>query len=42
MIRWDAPLQLFERWVLDEGVEIAGQELAVGDEIAMLFGARRP
>jgi cytochrome P450 len=39
MIRWDAPLQLFERWVLDEGVEIAGQQLAVGDEIAMLFGS---
>jgi cytochrome P450 len=39
MLRWDAPLQLFERWVLDEGVEIAGQPLAVGDEIAMLFGA---
>ena len=25
MIRWDAPLQLFERWVLDDGVEIAGR-----------------
>ncbi len=39
MVRWDSPLQLFERWVLDEGVEIAGQRLQVGDEIAMLFGA---
>jgi cytochrome P450 len=39
MVRWDSPLQLFERWVLDEGVEIAGQPLRVGDEIAMLFGA---
>jgi cytochrome P450 len=39
MIRWDAPLQLFERWVLDEGVEIGGQPLSVGDEIAMLFGS---
>jgi cytochrome P450 len=39
MIRWDAPLQLFERWVLDDGVEIAGQPLRVGDEIAMLFGS---
>jgi cytochrome P450 len=39
MLRWDAPLQLFERWVLDEGVEIAGQQLHVGDEVAMLFGA---
>jgi len=39
MLRWDSPLQLFERWVLDDGVVIAGQELRVGDEIAMLFGA---
>jgi cytochrome P450 len=39
LIRWDAPLQLFERWVLDEGVVVAGQELAVGDEVAMLFGS---
>lgn len=39
MLRWDSPLQLFERWVLDEGVEIAGHALAVGEEVAMLFGA---
>jgi cytochrome P450 len=39
MLRWDAPLQLFERWVLDADVEVAGQRLNLGDEIAMLFGA---
>jgi len=39
MIRWDPPLQLFERWVLEEGVEIAGQPVPFGDEVAMLFGA---
>jgi cytochrome P450 len=39
MLRWDAPLQLFERWSLAEGVEIDGQALAVGDEVAMLFGS---
>ncbi|CAN5413762.1 cytochrome P450 [soil metagenome] len=39
MIRWDGPLQLFERWVLDEGVVVAGRPLAVGDTIAMLFGS---
>ena len=39
LVRYDAPLQLFERWILDDGVSIAGQPLAVGDEIAMLFGA---
>lgn len=39
MLRWDSPLHLFERWVLEEGVEIAGQPMKVGDEVAMLFGA---
>lgn len=39
MLRWDSPLQLFERWVLEEDVEIAGRRLQVGDEVAMLFGA---
>ncbi|MEM7323960.1 MAG: cytochrome P450 [Actinomycetota bacterium] len=39
LLRFDPPLQLFERWVLEEGVVVAGQELAVGDEIAMLFGS---
>ncbi len=39
LLRFDSPLQLFERWVLEEGVVIAGHELAVGDEVAMLFGS---
>ena len=39
LLRWDSPLQLFERWVLEDSVEIAGQPIAVGDEIAMLFGS---
>lgn len=39
MLRWDAPLQLFERWVLEPGVEIAGRPIAVGEEVAMLFGS---
>jgi cytochrome P450 len=39
MLRWDPPLHLFERWVLEEGVEIAGRSIAVGQEVAMLFGA---
>lgn len=39
MLRWDPPLQLFERWALETGVEIAGQPIAVGQEVAMLFGA---
>ncbi len=39
MLRFDPPLQLFERWVLDDGIEIAGHSFSVGDEIAMLFGS---
>ena len=39
LLRWDSPLQLFARWVLQPGVEIAGQPLAVGDQVAMLFGS---
>ena len=39
MLRWDPPLHLFERWVLEEGVVIAGQPIDVGQEVAMLFGA---
>jgi cytochrome P450 len=39
MLRWDSPLQLFERWVLEDDVEIAGQPLRVGQEVAMLFGS---
>lgn len=39
LIRFDSPLQMFERWVLDEGVEIAGHAIPVGAEVAMLFGS---
>lgn len=39
MLRWDAPLQLFERWVLADDVEIAGRKFGFGDKIGMLFGS---
>lgn len=39
MLRWDAPLQLFERWVLEDGVQIAGRTFAVGERIGMMFGS---
>ena len=40
MTRYDAPLQMFERWVLDcDGVDIAGHHIPYGSEIAMLFGS---
>ncbi|MFC8989238.1 MULTISPECIES: cytochrome P450 [unclassified Streptomyces] len=38
LMRYDTPLQLFERWVLDE-IEIDGQVIPRGAEIAMLFGS---
>ncbi len=39
MLRWDAPLQLFERYVLADDVEIAGKQFSFGDRIGMLFGS---
>src|ERR671937_1270758 len=39
MIRLDPPLQLFERWVLTDGVEVGGAAIPSGGKIAMLFGA---
>ncbi len=39
MLRWDASSQLFERWVIEPGVEIAGTAVEVGQEVAMLFGS---
>ncbi len=39
LLRWDSPLQLFGRWVLERDVDIAGQRLELGDEVAMLFGS---
>lgn len=37
-MRYDTPLQLFERWVLDE-IEIDGTTIPRGAEVAMLFGS---
>ena len=39
LLRWDSPLQMFERWVLEPGVTIAGRPMSVGEEVAMLFGS---
>ncbi|MCX5131902.1 MULTISPECIES: cytochrome P450 [unclassified Streptomyces] len=38
LLRYDTPLQLFERWVLDD-IEIDGTTVPRGAEIAMLFGS---
>ncbi len=39
LIRWDPPLQLFERWVLEDGVEVAGLPVPRGEKLALLFGS---
>ncbi|MZD04775.1 cytochrome P450, partial [Streptomyces sp. SID5785] len=38
LLRYDTPLQLFERWVLDD-IEIAGTIVPKGSEVALLFGS---
>ncbi|MFI0262467.1 cytochrome P450 [Streptomyces sp. NPDC017056] len=38
LLRYDTPLQLFERWVLDD-IEIGGTVIPRGSEVALLFGS---
>ncbi|MBP2704289.1 cytochrome P450 [Microbispora sp. RL4-1S] len=38
LMRWDTPLQMFERWVLED-VEIGGVTVPRGKEVALLFGS---
>ncbi|MEU9607952.1 cytochrome P450 [Streptomyces sp. NPDC048057] len=38
LMRYDTPLQMFERWVLDD-IEIDGTVVPRGSELALLFGA---
>jgi cytochrome P450 len=38
LLRWDTPLQMFERWVLEE-VEIDGTVVPRGAELGLLFGS---
>jgi cytochrome P450 len=39
MIRYDPPLQLFERWVLTDDFAIGDQPIPRGDKVALLFGS---
>lgn len=39
LLRYDPPLQLFERWVLEDGVQVDGVPIPRGEKIAVLFGA---
>src|SRR5882757_3374995 len=38
MLRYDTPLQMFERWVLDD-IEVGGAVVPRGSEVALLFGS---
>ncbi|MEV5980664.1 cytochrome P450 [Streptomyces sp. NPDC052114] len=38
LLRYDTPLQLFERWVLDD-IEVGGVTIPRGAEVALLFGS---
>lgn len=39
LLRYDPPLQLFERWVLEDGVEVAGVPIPRGEKLSLLFGS---
>ncbi len=38
LMRYDTPLQMFERWVLED-IEVHGVPIPRGDEVALLFGS---
>ncbi|MCC9310413.1 cytochrome P450 [Kitasatospora sp. RB6PN24] len=38
LMRFDTPLQMFERWVLED-IEVAGVPIPRGSELALLFGS---
>lgn len=39
LLRWDPPLQWFERWVLDDGVEIAGTPIPKASRVALVLAS---
>ena len=38
LLRFDSPLQMFERWVLED-TELEGRHLAAGSKVGLLFGS---
>jgi cytochrome P450 len=38
LLRFDSPLQMFERWVLED-TKVSGQELKAGTKVGLIFGA---
>jgi cytochrome P450 len=39
LLRYDSPLQMFERWVLEDDVDISGSHVAKGSKVGLLFGS---
>jgi cytochrome P450 len=39
LLRFDSPLQMFERWVLEDGVSVEGAGLTKGSKVGLLFGS---
>lgn len=39
MIRFDPPLQMFERWVLEDDVDVGGTHVPKGQRVSLLFGS---
>ena len=39
LIRWDSPLQFFQRWVLADNVEFEGIKIPAKDKVAILLGS---
>ena len=39
ILRWDPPLQFFQRWVLDEGFEVRGVPIPRGSKVGLMIGS---
>jgi len=39
ILRWDPPLQFFQRWVLEEGFEVQGVPIPRGSKVGLMIGS---
>jgi cytochrome P450 len=39
ILRWDPPLQFFQRWVLDDGFEVRGVPIPRGSKVGLMIGS---
>lgn len=39
LLRFDSPLQMFERWVLEDEVEVESVPVPIGSKVGLLFGS---